>query len=242
MSEKGHAKNVANFSLLHGFVAGYGAAYNPSNPTIQLAALTALLTNAQASIDAINAKRADYTVSVNAREILYEDLSALSTRIVNTVKASGASDQFIEDVKSFVRKIQGRRATPKAIDDPNTPEDESQQAHSASQMSYTNRAENLNALIALLKEESLYNPNENALQTATLDTYYNDLKDANDAVNTSFVEISNGRIARNTLLYNDENGLVERAQMVKAYVKAAFGTNSPQYDQIKGIEFKRYAE
>ncbi len=240
MSEKGHAKNVANFSLLLNFVTGYGAAYNPGNAAIQLAALNALFASAQSLLNNVNAKRADYTSAVNAREILYADLSPLVTRILNTVKASGASKQFVDDVKTIARKIQGKRKSAKPADDPNTPEDESKAAHSASQMSYTNRAENLNALVSLLDSEPLYTPNESVLQTASLTTYYNDLKAANDTVNAKFVDISNARIARNDALYGEGDGLVEIALMVKAYVKAAFGANSPQYDQVKGLEFKKY--
>ena len=45
-SETGHAKNVANFQDLQSFCTGYGAAYNPTNPTISMAALTTKHTEA----------------------------------------------------------------------------------------------------------------------------------------------------------------------------------------------------
>lgn len=41
MAETGLARNVEHFASLIGFVAGYGAAYNPSNAAIELAALHA---------------------------------------------------------------------------------------------------------------------------------------------------------------------------------------------------------
>lgn len=240
MSEKGHAKNIANFLLLVEFVVSFGAVYNPSNPLITLASLNATKAAAEALLGKLNIKFAALTNAINAREILYTNLSALTTRIVNAVKASGASDQFIEDVKTLARKIQGRRKTAAAVDDPNTTEDESKKAHSASQMSYTNRAENFSTLTALVKSEPIYAPNEAELKTSALEGHYDGLKASNEAVDTAYVGASGVRVERDDFLYTDESGLVEQALLVKAYVKSLFGANSPEYKQIKGIEFKRY--
>ena len=40
-------------------------------------------------------------------------------------------------------------------------------------------------------------------------------------------------------MYADTTGLVDIAMMVKKYTKAAFGTDSTQYNQISGLEFSR---
>ncbi len=53
----------------------------------------------------------------------------------------------------------------------------------------------------------------------------------------SVVPLSNARIARNDVMYADDTGLVEVAAMVKKYVKAVFGADSPQFAQISGLEF-----
>ena len=41
------------------------------------------------------------------------------------------------------------------------------------------------------------------------------------------------------MLYADETGLYDLAMLVKKYVKGSFGTDSSQYNQIKGLEFTR---
>lgn len=41
MAETGHARNIEHFGTMIGFVDGWGAAYNPSNAAIELAALQA---------------------------------------------------------------------------------------------------------------------------------------------------------------------------------------------------------
>ena len=60
----------------------------------------------------------------------------------------------------------------------------------------------------------------------------------NTAVATAYASISNSRIARNETLYSSSTGLVETANEVKKYIKSVFGASSPQFAQVKGIQFK----
>lgn len=53
---------------------------------------------------------------------------------------------------------------------------------SSSQMSYDNRLDNLEKLIKLLASVTLYAPNEEALQVATLTSLYTDLQPKNTDV------------------------------------------------------------
>ena len=170
-TETGHAKNVANFEDLISFCTGYGTSYNPSKAGIKLPALNTLFTSAKKSLTAINTALPPNTNAVNAREIVFAPLSKLITRVVNAVESSSVSKQVIADVKTIARKIQGKRASdklPTVVDDPNTPEDESQKSISASQMSFDNRIENMDKLIQLLASQTGYAPNETDLKVATL--------------------------------------------------------------------------
>jgi hypothetical protein len=47
------------------------------------------------------------------------------------------------------------------------------------------------------------------------------------------------RMARNTLLYTKNTGLVDVALGVKLYVKSAFGATSPEYKSISDIQFTK---
>ena len=53
------------------------------------------------------------------------------------------------------------------------------------------------------------------------------------------VALSQARGVRDQLLYLAEDSIVATAKLVKAYVKAAFGTSHQLYLQIKGIEFPK---
>jgi len=235
MAESGHARNVERFAQLISFVQGYGADYAPANTAITLVNLQAKLAESQAVIDGVSATRAPWTVAVNERQNLFADLRPLMTRIVNSFAASGAPKNAVDDVKSLKRKIDGTRAKALPKDGPNTPGDESQ-GNSVSQQSFTQLTEHLDNIIELL-DTSGYAPNETELQVATLTAYSTSLKGANTAVINATTPLSNSRLTRDEALYADETGLVNLAALVKKYVKSLYGADSPQYQQISGLQF-----
>jgi len=238
MAESGHARNVERFTQLLSFVTSYGADYAPSNTNITILNLQAKLTASLAGIDGVSTTRAPLTVAINERQNAFADLRRLTTRVVNSFAASGAPQNAVDDAKSLKRKIDGVRAKALPQDNPNTPDDESQ-GNSVSQQSYTQLTEHLDNLIELLDGSGTYAPNETELQIGALQTYSTSLKSANNSVINSTTPLSNSRIARDEVLYADGTGLVDLAGLVKKYVKSLYGADSPQYQQISGLEFKR---
>lgn len=161
----------------------------------------------------------------------------LTTRVVNAFAASGAPQNALDDAKTLKRKLDGQRAKT-LVDDPSTPEDESQ-GNSVSQQSYTQQVEHLDNMIELLEAHPAYNPNETDLQTTSLATYSTSLKTANTGVITTNTPLSNSRITRDAVLYANDGNLVDTALLVKKYVKSVFGADSPQDAQISGLQFTR---
>lgn len=113
-TETGHARNVAHFDELVNFCLGYGTAYNPAKASIKILALQTLQTAAKNAITGINTNIPAYSNAVAARELAFDPLSKLTTRIINSLKASDTTDQVVDNAKTLIRKIQGSRATPKA--------------------------------------------------------------------------------------------------------------------------------
>lgn len=93
ISETGHAKNVANFETLISYITAYGTTYNPSRVTIKIPALQTILSNAKASLNAVNAAQPIFSNAVAAQEITFKPLSKLITRVSNALKATDASAQ-----------------------------------------------------------------------------------------------------------------------------------------------------
>lgn len=237
-SEVGHAKNVANFQDLIAFVEGYGPIYNPSKTSLTAAQLTALHTTANASLQNVINLNTAYNDAVNNRVEAFADLRPLSTRLVNALEATDASQEKIDDAKGFNRKIQGQRASKK--EEPLDPNQPAPKTISTSQQSYDQLIQHFEGLIAVLASEPSYAPNETELQITSLQARAQDLRDKNNQEAIADTAVSNARLERGTILYHDSTGLVDTALDVKKYVKSVYGTSSPEYNQIKGIKFKKY--
>ena len=241
-SETGHAKNVTNLESLITSIIALGTTYNPSRDSIKLAALQTLLDQSKESLNAVNIAQATYSNAVAARKVAFEPFGKLITRVMNSLKASGASTQVVQSARTIVRKLQGRRASAKITEEEKKAlEAEGKEVNqiSASQMSFDNRIENFDRLIMLLSSIPLYNPNEEELKVETLKALHNQLKEKNTEVILPIVQLSNSRIARNKILYSENTGLVDVALDSKTYIKSIFGATSPQYKQISKLRFIR---
>lgn len=245
-SETGHHKNVSSFESLVSSAQGFGANYNPSKTSLKLPALQTQLASVKANITSVTSTSVAFNNAVNARQIAFFGIQKLSTRLVNALDVSNASDALVKDAKTINNKMQGARGkltkadagkNAKAVD-LNAPVVETPKTISNSQRSFDSIIEHFSKMIAILSTEPSYVPNENDLKIATLNTQLTNLKNTNTGVANAFTTWSNSRIARNASLYNPANGVCATAKEVKGYVKSVFGATSPQYKQISGIEFK----
>jgi hypothetical protein len=238
-------KLLGNFRQLIDHVSA-DTNYKPANDDIKKPALEAQYTAALAATQDVPAKMAGYKAVINGRQSTYDDLDPVAMRSRNMLKASGADKSTLDNAETHVRKILGRRkpAKPKPAaaagpDGTKAPATEPAAKHSASQLSFENRAGNLDAFIEVLAGVTDYKPNEADLKLSALRALSNDLKTKNNAVSTAFVPLSQARGARDQLLYGKEDSVASTAQLVKAYVSAAFGTRSQLYKEIKGLKFTR---
>ena len=232
-SEKGHAKNVANFEAEVSFCTAYGTAYNPSKQSLQVEALKAQLSQSRSSLTEVTNKKNLLDLAINDRQILFGTLKPTATRIVNALEATDASQQTIDDAKSINKKVQGTRSSAKPA------EGEAKRTISTSQQSHDNQLENFSKLVDLVSSEPSYAPNEEELKITTLNDYQQKLHAANTSVIDANTVYSNSLISRDATLYATDTGLVDTALSVKKYVKSVFGATSPQYKQISKLEFVR---
>lgn len=240
-SETGHAKNVSNLDSLITSIIALGTTYNPSRDSIKLTALQTLLNESKESLNAVNIAQAAYSNAVTARKVAFKPFSQLITRVNNSLKATDTTIQVDQNARTIVRKLQGRRASAKITEEEKKVlEADGKEVNqiSASQMSFDNRTENFNKLIMLLSSVPFYNPNEDELKIETLKALYNQLKQKNTDLIIASVQLSNSRIARNKILYNENTGLVDITFDSKTYIKSVFGATSPQYKQVSRLYFK----
>lgn len=236
-SETGHAKNIANFQDLIAFVTEFGAMYNPSKAALKLTTLQSKVDAEQAKLSAVVDKTTEYNNAVNERFEAFKDLRNLTTRLVNSLSTTDASDQTIADAKGFNRKIQGKKASGVAAT-PALPTDPAPKTISSSQQSYDQLTQHLSGLLSVLQSETSYAPNEAELKTASIKAKVTDMTKKNNLVGTKYAAISNARVARDKGLYTEKTGLVPIALEVKDYVKSVYGFKSPEYKQVSSIKFK----
>jgi hypothetical protein len=149
----------------------------------------------QNSLTTVNALTPAWKNAVTARVTAFKPFDKLITRANNALKASDTTKEVIDSAQTIVRKLQGRRATPKKTDEQKKVATDAGNAIveiSTSQMSYDSRIDNLDKLIKLFSSVAAYIPNENDLKIASL----TDLKAKNLAVINAETPLSNARISR----------------------------------------------
>ena len=242
-SEQGHNRNAVNFDNLIIICTSYGATYNPNKAAIKIPAMQAQAITVKNSVAGMNGLVPAYKIAVDARIAAFKPLDKIITRANNALKASDTTIEIINTAQTIVRKLQGRRATPKKTEEQKKVAADAGKEIveiSTSQMSYDSRIDNLDKLIKLLLSVAAYAPNETELKVAALTALYTDLKAKNLAVVNADTLLSNARVARNITMYKDNIGLVDVANDVKTYVKSVFGATSPQYKQVCALKFVKY--
>lgn len=232
-SEVGHNKNAANFKSLYQILEEMGTLYNPSNPAIELSAMQPKIAELESVTEIFNAKNPAYKNAVAQRATHTKPLSKLITRVLNNFKASGASEQDIENAKSLAKLIRGgsRRKV--------NPETASANTISTSRMSYDNRTANFEALIGFLESHPTYAPNEDEIKIVTLKSVNTEQKSQNAAVNHAANELLTARIARNNTLYNATVGVVHLVRPIKDYLKSLGETGNSYYKAAVRLKFSK---
>lgn len=242
-SSHSYAVGVSNFEKLIASCLSFGDAYNPGNPSLAIAAMQEQATLIMESISLVNSLESIYKSKVAERRDSFKKLEKITTRISNAVKSSAIAPRAMEPILGIIRKLQGRRASPKKTEAQKSAAEEggiTLVEISSAQMSYDARLSNLDKLIRMLQSMPLYKPNEEALSIASLLAIYDELKSKNHAVNCAEAPLSNARIARNTAIFKKNSGMMDTAKNAKIYIKSIFGADSQQYKVIASLSFKKY--
>ena len=232
-SEVGHAKNVANLQKLTEQVNVY-TLYNPPVDNIKVANLQTLYTTASTKLNEVEDKRNANKNAITFRQSAFENLKSTCTKIINHLGILGLPQGTIDQAKSLNRLIQGGQK--KATTPPEEGKEETRTV-STSRQSYTQQAENFETLLQLLSTIPAYNPNENDLKLANLNTYKDSLVSSTKSVDQTEAELNNKLIERDNILYTEGTGLYSIAQNVKKYVKSIYGATSSEYANVSAIKF-----
>lgn len=245
VSETGHAKNVSSFADLIKGLTDFGPTYQPSNEQLHLWALGKKQEAVHAAMHTWNIASRDEANAENERTSIFSKLMSYSTRIVNTLSSSAnVSSQTIDDARSILNKIQGRRSAQgkKAIDVAKLKGTDEPRTISVSQQSYDQKLAHFATLRILLASQPTYQPNEPDLTLRGVEEYENKLKAANSNMVSARSKLIDARNLRNQQLYDDINGVVALSKAIKSYVKGIYGASHVNFKKINGISFKQYKD
>jgi hypothetical protein len=245
--ESGHSKNIANFEHVITILQSYGSNYSPSKAELALANLQTVLTTTQANLSNVKDTFTAWKNATNNREIAFEPIKNLSTRLINTLIACGVTTQTVDDFRTLNRKMQGAKAKSTKADAgiidntdlANADTKAEPKKVSNSQRSFDSQIEHFDKMIKLLEAAGMFTPVETDIQVVTLKSNLINLQTLNSASFSSYTNVTNARIVRNKSLYDEPNGLLTLVRGVKAYIKGKFGADSPEYKQVSGIKFVR---
>lgn len=238
MGDQGHANNVAHFEELVSICAGLGAPYNPSNGDIELSELQNKHTSASGAFDGWQTAKAGEKIADTNRENGFKVALPVMTASYNYYASTDSPENRVEDVLELMRKLRGQRAK-KLVDDPNTPEDESQGGISAAQTSYVQKVAHIEGIIDIYTADGMYSPNEDHIKVVTLQAMSDQLKNFNtDSINANTNTQSN-RSSFFVETYTGDNNMIDLAMQVKKYLKALLGPSNIIYKQAAGLKFTR---
>ncbi len=232
-SETGNAKNTANLRKLITACQGYGAKYNPARTELTITALLTQADTCDAALQAVrNAVQAEKD-AINNRNLVFKALGKLATRIINGLAAYNSPANVLDNARSLVSQLSGKRvgkvkAGKDGADAPTI---------SVSKMSYDMRVDTFDKIVALVATQINYIPNEVEMQLTALQAHAQSLRNLNQAALDTQNIAQNARINRDKIMYSDADCLFDIASNVKNYVKYLYGATSPEFKQIRGINF-----
>lgn len=177
MPATGHTKNVANFETATIILTNLGDVYNPGQPLILLPALQAKLTAAKDALAAVDQAEAAKKIAVNARVAEFDAIIKLAVNVKRTAEVEVNDDAFTKNLAAVIRKLRGERAGDAPVDDPATPDvDESKNTRSVSARGFDNLVAYFAVIIAMLKTQPDYDPNETDVKIVTLEAKFAAMK------------------------------------------------------------------
>lgn len=242
--EATEAKLFQNLEALINRAETLGAAFQPPNPSAELATMQAKFTEAQTRRTAWQQKAAVEEEKRNEREDLFAPVATLCGDIAKYCEAAGWDANDVANLRAFTREMRGKSAKPKKPAD--HPPDVSlpaappaQNSVSSAQTSFASRAEHFSNFLETVRANAAsYQPKETQFKLATLDARLAAMRDANSAVNTAENGTSQARAALDETLYTGDGNLVDAAKSAKKYLGALFKTHQV-YQDVKNLTFNK---
>jgi hypothetical protein len=209
---------------------------------LKLAALKAKRDSGTILQTGIGNSRADWRTVALDRALDIEKFDSIAAEAVALFEGRGAGKESVEDARSYVRKLQGRKlAKPIEKDaDGNPILDESEKGISAAQTSAAAKISTMYELIDFLEAQPKYaEVTKSGFTAAELRAFVDATQAKHDASLNSVAKLSNDRRERNKFFYLDDDNICELTRQFKALVGGEYGFKSPEYKAVNAIPFRK---
>lgn len=230
-------QNVAALDKVLGLATQLGDSYKPGNPSIDCAALMALLEESRKLIAAAQNAEAEMASAVNRRQASFEDLHQLGLRIRDTAESSGMNARDLHDLD--MRRKRFRSQPFKSRDTPPIGESgEPAPARKNRSLSYEIKVSTLESVIALLEGNPGYCPTSEDLTLEALKGRVQVLKDSNSSIIRAQAHLRAARTRVKEVVFDRESGIHGKARMTKRYLRSILGADNDLYRSVSRIRFK----
>lgn len=230
-SETGHYRNISMFNNLLLFCESLGSKYTPSRSDLELTQMQEKYTHATDVMERLKTSQIDLARATAARATVFDDLSKLATRVVNTFEASNPTAEVLKYAKHFLAKIRGRRIGA-ATADPNVKAEnataEMLRQISSRQTSFDALLDHFEQLVRIVGTDAAYQPNETDLTANALHTKIQQLSMLNTTVAKAVSKQKLMIAERQQALYAPVSGITDTALSVKKYIKGVFSAESAE--------------
>lgn len=233
ISEKGHAKNIANTDLLLSVIREKVDVYIPSNSKLKLENLQRVAEDGQDAQKKLNYLMPDYSNAVRERQEYFRPVNRYITKLRKSYKAvEDITEKKLENFMTVARRIKGVRK-------PGKSKIESAEQHSVSQQSFDQRANNMEQMVALLAGTRNYSPNEEMFKLDTVKGMHKEMLAKTKAVAATFAPMNAARATRDAILYTNDDNLVDLFNAAKDYLFSILESDSTEYKAIARIRFRK---
>ena len=245
-----YIKMTDTFGKLVGICAGHGGVYAPAQPNLQIAAMSARFTQAQAVLNTVLAARQDLADAIIARQAAYDRAAATVVRIRPLVKNLGipaeVSRKMVRAINRFVlsnsyaatvgkhRALTMAAKTELALTEP--VEVEPTEARSY-QTGFLPRLAEFQILIEMLKDCPQYQPPASELSVAGLTATCTNLQVLSMSVHDARNRFNAARAERHTVFHDPATGVLATGKAAKAILQSILGRNGVSGKEISTVKF-----
>ncbi len=187
--------------------------------------------------------RADWRTIALDRATDIDRFDSLAAEAIAAFEGRGASREKAKDARSYLKKLQGKRAKAKKVEldeNGNPILDLTDKGISAAQTSSAAKISTMYELIDYLEAQPEYaSVTKPALLIAAMRSFVDDTQTKHTASINAVARLSTDRANRNKRFYLDTDSIHERARRFKQLVGAEYGFKSPEYQAVKAIPFHK---